>query len=127
MFLSPHRSEDDCMTEAQKLTTLKTLLEDGSGYMPSDDTLKTYISLAESEILAWIYHLVGGVPDDVDGVPTKYETVQIYSVLAGWTHAGAEGQSVSIENGVHRHFEYVDMLDYIHNNVLPLVRVGAIS
>ena len=115
------------MTEAQKLTTLKTLLEDGSGYMPSDDTLRTYISLAESEILAWIYHLVGGVPDDVDGVPTKYETVQIYSVLAGWTHAGAEGQSVSIENGVHRHFEYVDMLDYIHNNVLPLVRVGAIS
>ena len=79
------------------------------------------------EILAWIYHLVGGVPDDVTEVPVKYETVQIYAVIAGWTHAGAEGQTLSIENGVHRDFKFSDMLDYIHNNVLPLVRVGAIT
>lgn len=115
------------MTDEEKLAIIKTLLEDGSGYMPSDETLSAYIALSKSEILAWMYHLVGGVPEDVTEVPTKYETVQIYSVIAGWTHAGAEGQSVSIENGVHRHFEYVDMLDYIHNNVLPFVRVGAIS
>lgn len=115
------------MTDAEKLATLKVLLEDGSGYMPSDNTLNTYISLSKSEILAWMYHLVGGVPDDVTEVPEKYETIQIYSVIAGWTHAGAEGQTLSIENGVHRDFAYVDMLDYIHNNVLPYVRVGAIA
>ena len=115
------------MTDAEKLATLKVLLEDGSGYMPSDETLNTYITLSKSEILSWMYHLIGGVPSDVTDVPEKYETIQIYSIMAGWTHAGAEGQSVSIENGVHRHFEYADMLGYIHNNVLPLVRVGAIS
>ena len=115
------------MTDAEKLTTLKVLLEDGSGYMPGDNTLNTYISLSKSEILAWMYHLVGGVPDDVTNVPEKYETVQIYAVIAGWTHAGAEGQTLSIENGVHRDFKYVDMLDYIHNNVLPYVRVGAVT
>ena len=115
------------MTDTQKLSTLKVLLEDGSGYMPTDETLKTYIDLAQNEILAWMYHLVGGVPGDVTTVPAKYENVQLYSVLAGWTHAGAEGQSVSIENGVHRHFQYTDMLDYIHNNVLPYVRVGAVT
>ena len=115
------------MTDAQKLSTLKVLLEDGSGYIPSDQTLTTYIKLSESEILSWMYHLVGGVPDSVDGVPDKYETIQIYAVLAGWTHAGAEGQQVSIENGVHRHFGYKDMLDYIHNNVLPYARVGAVT
>lgn len=115
------------MTDAEKLTTLKVLLEDGSGYMPTDETLNTYISLSKSEILAWMYHLIGGVPEDVTEVPPRYETIQIYSVLAGWTHAGAEGQSVSIENGVHRHFEYTDMLNYIHNNVLPFVRVGAVT
>lgn len=115
------------MTDAQKLTTLKVLLEDGSGYMPSDDTLKAYITLSANEILAWMYHLVGGVPEEVTEVPAKYETIQLYSIIAGWTHAGAEGQIVSIENGVHRHFEYTDMLDYIHNNVLPFVRVGAVS
>lgn len=115
------------MTDAEKLTTLKVLLEDGSGYMPSDETLNTYISLSKSEILAWMYHLIGGVPDDVTEVPDKYETVQIYSIISGWTHAGAEGEEKHIENGVHRDFAYVDMLDYIHNNVLPFVRVGAVT
>ena len=115
------------MTDAEKLVIIKTILDDGSGYLPSDDTLTTYLALAKGEILAWMYHLVGGVPEDVTEVPVRYDQVQIYSVVAGWTHAGAEGQTVSIENGVHRHFTYNDMLDYIHNNVLPLVRVGALS
>lgn len=115
------------MTDAQKLITVQTLIEDGSGYMPSDETLNTYIQVAGNEILAWMYHLVGGVPEDVTEVPSRYEGIQIYAVVVGWTHAGAEGQTVSIENGVHRHFSYVDMLDYIHNNVLPIVRVGGIS
>ena len=115
------------MNDTQKLEKIKILLEDGSGYMPTDETLNTYISIAGSEILEWMYHLVGGVPDSVTEVPSKYEFVQIYAVVAGWTHAGAEGQSVSIENGVHRHFDYTDMLDYIHNNVLPFARVGALS
>lgn len=115
------------MTDAEKLVILQTLLDDGSGYLPSDETLTTYLTLAKGEILAWMYHLVGGVPEDVTDVPSKYEQVQIYAVVAGWTHAGAEGQTVSIENGVHRHFSYTDMLDYIHNNVLPIVRVGAVT
>ena len=115
------------MTDAQKLITVQTLIEDGSGYMPSGETLNTYISVAGNEILAWMYHLVGGVPDSVTEVPSKYEGIQIYAVVVGWTHAGAEGQGLSIENGVHRDFRYSDMLDYIHNNVLPYVRVGAVS
>lgn len=115
------------MTDAQKLITVKTLLEDGSGYMPTDTTLNTYLGIAESEILNWMYHLVGGVPEGVTDVPSRYEGIQIYAVVVGWTHAGAEGQGLSIENGVHRDFRYSDMLDYIHNNVLPIVRVGALS
>ena len=115
------------MTDAQKLTTVQTLIEDGSGYIPSDETLNTYIQVAGNEILAWMYHLVGGVPESVTEVPSKYEGIQIYAVVVGWTHAGAEGQGLSIENGVHRDFKYSDMLDYIHNNVLPIVRVGAVS
>lgn len=113
------------MTDAEKLTMIKTLLEDG-GEMPSDEKLTAYLSIAKSEILAWIYHLVGGVPDDVTEVPSKYDNTQIYAVIAGYTQAGAEGEQTHIENGVHRHFRYAEMLDYIHNNVLPFVRVGAV-
>lgn len=114
------------MTDAQKLLTVKTLLEDG-GDVPSDEKLNTYIAVAGNEILAWMYHLVGGVPSNVTAVPSKYEGVQVYAVVAGYTQAGAEGEQTHIENSVHRHFRYSDMLDYIHNNVLPFVRVGAIS
>ena len=114
------------MTDAQKLTTIKTLLEDG-GEMPSDEKLNTYITLSGNEILAWKYHLVGGVPDDVTEVPSLDEGAQIYAVVAGYTHAGSEGESVHVENSVHRHFMYEDMIGYIRNHVLPYVRVGAIS
>lgn len=114
------------MTDAQKLARVKLLLEDG-GDVPSDAKLTEYLTIAKDEILYWMYHLVGGVPMTVTEVPAKYEVTQIYAVIAGYTHAGAEGQSVQIENGVHRHFLYSDMLDYIHNHVLAYVRVGAVS
>ena len=115
------------MTDAQKLQTIKVLLDDGTGYLPSDNTINTYISLAGNEILAWKYHLVGGIPEDVTEVPSLDEGAQIYAVVAGYTHAGAEGEQTHIENGVHRHFIYEDMIGYIRNHVLPYVRVGAIS
>lgn len=115
------------MTDEQKLITVQTLLDDGTGYMPSDNLLNTYLSMAGNEILAWMYHLVGGVPEDVTDVPSKYEGIQVYAVIVGFTQSGAEGQGQSIENGVHRSFRYSDMLDYIHNNVLPYVRVGAVT
>jgi hypothetical protein len=115
------------MTDAQKLDIIKTLIGDGTGYMPSDETLNTYIAVAGNEILSWMYHLVGGAPEDVTDVPERYDGTQIYAVVVGFTQSGAEGQAMSIENGVHRNFRYSDMLDYIHNKVLPIARVGAVS
>lgn len=114
------------MTDAQKLITLQTLLEDG-GDVPSEEKLNTYLSISANEILAWMYHLVGGVPSGVTDVPEKYDGIQVYAVVAGYTQAGAEGEQTHIENGVHRQFRYSDMLDYIHNHVLPIVRVGAVG
>lgn len=109
-----------------KLDILKTLLSDG-GDVPGDDKLMTYLLLAQHEILQWKYHLVGGVPDGVDAIPAADDGTHIYAVVAGYTHAGAEGEQTHIENGVHRHFIYEDMVGYIRNHVLPYVRVGAIS
>ena len=114
------------MTDAQKLTTVKTLLDDGTGYLPSDDKLNTYLTLAKNEILNWLYWDIGGVPDNTE-LPSRYDGVQIYAVIAGYTHAGAEGEQTHIENGVHRHFNYDDMVGYIRDtrHVTPYVRVGA--
>lgn len=114
------------MTDAQKLLTLKTLLEDG-GEVPSDEKLNTYLSLSQAEILSWRYHLVGGVPDGMTELSPGDDVTQVYAVLAGYTHAGAEGEQLHIENGVHRHFLYGDMVGYIHNHILPYARVGAVE
>ncbi len=115
------------MTDAEKLNTVKTLLSSGGGTIPDDETLKTYISIAGQEILNWKYHLIGGVPDSAVSVPKLEDIKQIYAVVAGYTHAGGEGQSSHSENGISRVFKYGDMLQYIHDNVLPYVRVGAIT
>jgi hypothetical protein len=113
------------MTNEQKIEIINTLLEDGCEAITTEK-LETYLAVAADEILSWMYHLVGGVPDDVTEVPEKYNTTQIYAVVAGYTHAGAEGESRHNENGIDRTFMYSDMLDYIHNHVLPIVRVGAV-
>ena len=115
------------MTDAEKLLTLKTLLDDGTGYLPSDAKLNTYLDLSRLEILSWKYHLVGGIPSDVSDVPSVDEGAQIYAVVAGYTHAGSEGEQMHIENGVHRRFIYSDMIDYIRDHVLPYARVGAVT
>lgn len=114
------------MTDAEKLTVIKTLLSDG-GEIPSDEKLNTYITIAGQEILAWKYHLIGGVPDDVTEIPAAEDVTHIYAVVAGYTHAGSEGEKQHNENSVNRVFIYADMVDYIRNNVLPYVRVGAVT
>ena len=114
------------MTDAEKLATIKVILDDG-GEMPSDEKLTAYLQLAGYEIIDWMYHLIGGTPEGMSEVPGKYEQTQIYAVIVGYTQAGAEGEQTHIENGVHRHFRYAEMLDYIHNHVLPYVRVGAVG
>ena len=113
------------MTDAEKLANVKILLDDG-GTLPADEKLTLYISLAGQEILNWKYHLIGGVPEDVTEVPAAEEIKQVYAVVAGYTQAGAEGESRHVENSVTRDFRYSDMLDYIHNNVKAYVRVGAV-
>ena len=114
------------MTDAQKLEIITTLLDDG-GEVPSSEKLTKYLDLAKSEILSWRYHLIGGVPSDVTSVPGEFDGTQIYAVVAGYTQAGAEGMSRSVENGVTREFRYSEMLDYIHNKVMPYARVGAVT
>ena len=114
------------MNKMEKLEMLRALLNDGSA-LPPDDTLMAYLILSGKEILQWRYHLVGGVPEAVTAVPEKYEVTQIYAVIAGYTHAGAEGQTTHSENGIGRTFKYADMLDYIRQNVRAIVRVGAVT
>lgn len=105
------------MTDNEKLSMLQNMLREDA---PSTELLETYLQFAKSEILGWRYSYAADAPDEV---PAEYEMTQIMAVMTGITQAGIEGQVLSIENGIHRHFRYADMVEYIHAHVIPIAKV----
>ena len=112
------------MTNQDKLTMLKvTLFPDGNVDEATEAQLQVYLDMASQAILNYKYeYSANGIPEDL---PSVYDMVQVMAVQNGFAQAGAEGQVLSIENGVHRHWRYSDMLDYIHNTVIPVAKVQA--
>ena len=108
------------MTTNDKLSMVKSILRIADS---AEDTLiTTYLTMAEREILSWRYS--NAVPANVPAVvPDEYEMTQVQAVVNGYTQSGIEGQILSVENGIHRHFKHSDMIDYIRHNVSPFVRV----
>lgn len=106
------------MTVDEKLTMVKTIMGPDA---PDDETISQYLTLAKTEILQWRFSFNrDAMPQEV---PAAYEMTQIYAVVNGFTQRGVEGQSVSIENGVHRHFDFTDMVRYIRQNVIAYAQV----
>ena len=107
------------MTLEDKLAMVKTIMGPDS---PDDETITSYLELAKTEILQWRFSYC---PDEMpDDVPAAYEMTQIYAVVNGFSQRGVEGQKVSIENGIHRHFDFTDMTRYIRQNVVAMAKLG---
>ena len=109
------------MDMTAKIRMLRALLGDDE---VTDTTLSAYLDFCKREILNFLYtQVVGGVPVEVTDVPEKYEMTQIMGVIAGYNIRGGENQSVSVENGIHRHWHYTDMVEYVRGHVIPYARV----
>lgn len=106
------------MTDAEKLANVKSVL--GLTNTTQDTQLSAYLSLAKSEILAWMYPTI---PDDVTDVPSKYEVTQVMAVVAGYNLQGAEGQTSHSENGISRSWKHEDMVAYVRSRVIPYAGV----
>lgn len=110
------------MSPFKKLEMVKTILRIDSGDIEDDMLLSTYLDMAEHEILGWRYSNAN--PENVpESVPPEYDMTQIQAVVNGFTQAGVEGQVLSIENGIHRHFQYSDMVEYVRAHVIPIAGV----
>lgn len=107
------------MTDAEKLTMLKSLLKITD--TTQDATLAVYLTLARDEMLSWLYS--GKTPEGVTDVPARYEPTQIQAVVVGYSQSGAEGQLAHTENAISRQFEYSNMLAFIKSNVIPYAQV----
>ena len=110
------------MTSEAKLAMIKAILRVEPSDISEDALITTYLEMAGQEIMNWRYSNAN--PNNKPGnVPTEYETVQLQSVINGYTQSGVEGQVLSIENGVHRHFQYADMVEYVRAHVIPIAGV----
>ena len=106
------------MTDAQKLSYLKTILFHSDSDTSHDTELGVYLTLTAQEILWWKYSLVGGVPDGLTDVPPAEEVTQIMACAAGYGHQGAPDQLAHNENGISREWKHADMAQYVHENVI---------
>lgn len=110
------------MTAEEKLTMVKSILCIEAESATEDGLLNAYLNMAEREILGWRYSNAN--PEAIpEIVPDEYEMTQIMAVVTSYTQSGNEGQSLSIENGIHRSFRYSSMVDFIRNNVIPIAGV----
>lgn len=106
------------MTTQEKLDMVKTIMGPDA---PDDETIQSYLTFAKTEILQWRYsYNQDAMPDDVE---PAYEITQVQAVVNGFTQRGMEGETTSIENGIHRHFSFPDMTRYIRANVIPYAKV----
>lgn len=108
------------MTNAEKLNRVKLLL--GPDSTDEDTLLSGYLDLAKDTIIGHLCSVYTPSEPILD-VPPKYEAVQVLAVIAGYNLIGAEGEIIHNENGIHRHFEYSDMLAYVESHVLPYARI----
>ena len=110
------------MTDAEKLTMLEIMLFPEQTVSEAVEAqLRVYLDLASQAILKYKYeYSSSGIPEEL---PSAYDVVQVMAVQNGFAQAGAEGQLLSIENGIHRHWKYSDMLQYIQSAVIPIAKV----
>lgn len=104
-----------------KLAVIKTMLEIPASDTSLDADLSVYLDMAKQEILNWMYINHPDRRETVTDVPARYEIVQVHAVVNGYSHKGAEGETVHNENGINRTFKYDDMVAYIRNHVFQIV------
>ena len=109
------------MTFEKKLQTIKTTLGINLDDVTIDNELSAYLDMAANEILNWMYINHPSQRGADEEVPARYENTQVMAVVHGYSHKGAEGETVHNENGINRTFVYADMLDYIRSNVFQIL------
>ena len=107
------------MTTVEKIKNVQTRL--GNIAEATSEIIAVYLDDAKDAILKQRYPF--GVPADVTEVPTRYEVIQCKLAYRYLIRQGIEGQTVSIENGIHKHYESVDDEDLL-KQIIQVAKVG---
>ena len=103
------------MTDADKLNYLKN--KDNS--QETDEALSAALLTAKYAILERAYPY----EKDFDTVvfPSRYDILQIEIANVLIKKIGAEGETVHLENGIHRHYESADIPTSMLQTIIPMV------
>ena len=107
------------MTLEQKVATVRAMTPVGTRNM-EDDTVIAYLKSAE---LAVMNRLMPFVPLTDEGVPERYEFVQVRVCVYNINKRGAEGETKHIEVGTERDFPSADIPDDLLNELVPMCGV----
>ena len=106
------------MTNAEKITTVQTLVENDAS--ATDAVVTVYLKDAEAAILRRLYPW--GIPETVASVPSEYEMLQCKLAMRYFLKRGAEGEYIHDENGTNRHYGSVNDEDLL-SEVVPYAKV----
>lgn len=96
------------MTDAQKISYIKSVLGDSS---IDDSLLLNLLLFAKESIMLRIYP-IGDIPTEAE-MPTKYDILQCKLVVRYYSRMGSEGELIHNENGINRTYGSVDDEDLL--------------
>lgn len=107
------------MTQADKITRVKTLLDNDSA--ATDSLITIFLADAQDTILNRMYPF--GIPDDTE-LPERYDSFQCRLAQRYFLRRGAEGEIAHNENGVNRTYQSVNDEDILRN-IIQIAKVGS--
>ena len=96
------------MTTAEKISNVQARVQDD---LATDSLVGLVLDDAAEAIFQRMYPF--GVPDDVIDVPRRYELLQCKLAARYFFRMGSEGETVHLENGIHRHYGSVNDSDLL--------------
>lgn len=102
------------MTEGEKMAVLSKMCDE-----TDPELLSTYLDIARQAILqkAYPYH------DWPEEFPERYEEIQLEAASYLINKRGAEGESVHLENTIHRHYTDADIPTTLLRRITPFAGV----
>ena len=103
------------MTDLEKKARLAELIAPDE---VTDDLLYFLLQISEGIVLNRRFPFG---PPEGSTVPKQYEHIQLQIAVELYSKRGAEGQTMHIENGIHRTYESADVSKSLLNKITPMV------
>lgn len=103
------------MTDAEKVAIIKQMCDE-----TDEDLISTYLDLAAQAILQKAYPYEEELPAEV---PDRYVEIQLEAASYLINKRGAEGESVHLENTIHRHYTDADIPTTLLRRITPYAGV----